>query len=104
MDWLVIFTDKAETAGLRAQTKDAHLAFLAAHPQIVVAGSVAEPPESVALGGAWIITGVLEFEARTLCESDPFYRVGMRASYRLLSYEAPDRFAPWRAPSQVVGA
>lgn len=87
MRWLVIFESKPGVDSVRKAHYAAHLDYLQAHPEISLAGSVADPETGAGFGGVWIIDGVDHATAIKLCEEDPFFVADTRKSYRLFAYD-----------------
>jgi len=87
MLFAVIFTDKTDQGALRAQNLEAHIDWVADHPQeVLVAGSLREEPGSTPKGGLWIVDAVSKEEVMALMQTDPFYTCGLRQSVEVLHW------------------
>lgn len=85
MRWVAIFTDKPGALDVRAAKSAAHFAYLEKHrDKIRLAGGVRDEPGDAPDGGLWILDNISgRAEAVALCEADPFFTAGLRASYVL---------------------
>jgi uncharacterized protein YciI len=84
--WVAIFEDRADDAArqVRTQHAEAHFAYLAAHrDRILIGGGLRPAPGEWYCGGLWVLEVESRAEAVALCEDDPFFREGLRQSYRL---------------------
>ncbi len=85
--FVAIFEDNSEaTAGwVRKQHADDHFAYLAANSdQIKLGGGLRENPAGWFVGGLWVMECATHAEAVALVEGDPYFKLGLRQSYRLL--------------------
>src|SRR5262245_55183212 len=84
MRWVAIFEDKTEADWVRKQHSTAHFEYLAANrDRIVLAGGLRPAPGEWYCGGLWIMEVGSREEASRLVEGDPYFRLGLRKSYRL---------------------
>lgn len=82
-----IFEDRADPDAIRAAHEAAHLAWLDRHRAAVrMAGALRPASGATPTGGLWLIEASDIEEARRICEEDPFFRAGLRTSYRLLHW------------------
>ena len=85
--WAAIFEDDtANDPGgeIRKTQAQAHFAYLAAHrDRILIGGGLRTAPDEWYCGGLWVLEVASREEAVALCEDDPFFRHGLRKSYRL---------------------
>jgi len=85
--WVAIFEDnpEAQAGWVRKQHADDHFAYLAAHAdKIKIGGGLREAPGAWFAGGMWVMEVETREEAARLCEEDPYFKLGLRKSYRLL--------------------
>lgn len=80
----VLFEDDEAFAGMRQRHMQAHLAFLAGHPQIIAAGPLAETAKGA--GGMWLVRGTEAAAVDALVKADPFWSTGLRKSHRILEW------------------
>ena len=92
MRWIAIFDNAPGVETSRLARFDEHQAFLRAHPEITLAGSMRDEGVEAPLGGIWIIKGISRQAAMALCEADPFFVAGVRSGYRLLDFRVAARF------------
>ena len=79
-----VYADQPERLPERQQHMPAHLAFLAQHPDKVVAsGALREGQEGTPLGGIWIINAPDQAAVEAFYQSDPFWIAGLRRSVRV---------------------
>jgi uncharacterized protein YciI len=80
-----IFEDDADqSARIRAAFTDEHVAWLASRgDQVLLAGALTPADGGAATGGLWVIQAETADEARRLVAEDPFYREGLRKSFKL---------------------
>lgn len=84
MRWVAIFEDDPARIAVRRSHAQAHLDYLDAHrDRILLAGGLRPDPEAPHAGGLWVMEVASRDEAAALCENDPYYRQGLRRSYRL---------------------
>jgi uncharacterized protein len=83
-----IFEDDPGAAErVRAVAEADHLAWLEKHrEQVLVAGALRPADGGAANGGLWLIDAETAEEARRICVEDPFYRQGLRKTFRLESW------------------
>lgn len=87
--WLAIFEDQPEEQSslVRKQFAKDHLDYLSSNERgILLAGALRDEPEGGTCGGAWVLEASSRADAAALCENDPFYRHGVRKSYRLYAW------------------
>jgi len=73
--WVVIFQDRAEMLKIRAdQTRrDAHVAYVKAHPELRIGGGLRSEPEGDFCGALWVIDAESREAVEQLILDDPFY-------------------------------
>jgi uncharacterized protein len=84
--WVAIFEDnpEPEVGWIRKQHAEEHFGYLAEHrDKILLGGGLRHAPGEWYCGGMWVMEAESREEAVSLCESDPFYRLGLRKGYRL---------------------
>ena len=85
MRLIAIFEDHAEREWIRKDHSAAHFEYLGAHRnRIRLAGGLRESPDAWYCGGLWIMEVESRDEAVRLVEADPYFKLGLRKSYRLL--------------------
>ena len=79
-----IYADQPERLPERAQHMPAHLAFLAAHgEQVIAAGALRDSADGVPNGGIWILNMENKVAAESFYKDDPFWKAGLRKSVRV---------------------
>ena len=93
MLFAVMFTDRPDQSGLRAELLQAHIDWVAAHAETVrVAGSLRVEPGEVPKGGLWIVEADSKEAVHRLMQTDPFWTCGLRQSVEVLHWsKALDR-------------
>ena len=88
MRWVAIFEDKPGALAIREANAQAHFDYLERHrEQIRLAGGVRDEPGGPPDGGLWILDNITDrAEAVRLCDDDPFFTAGLRASYVLKAW------------------
>jgi uncharacterized protein YciI len=87
MRWVAIFEDDPAAAWVRQRHSEEHFEYLARHrDRIVLAGGLRPAPGEFHCGGLWVLEVDGRDEAVRLCEEDPFFRLGLRAGYRLYAW------------------
>jgi len=72
---------------VRRQHAEDHFAYLAANrAKILLGGGLRPAPEEWYCGGLWVMEVTSRNEAVALCEDDPYFRLGLRKGYRLLTW------------------
>ncbi|MCF6302870.1 MAG: YciI family protein [Devosiaceae bacterium] len=92
MRWIVIFTNKPDTEDLRLRYLAAHMEYFKNCDMVTLAGATTAHDTEVRTGGVWIIKGVTYDRAVKICEDDPFFKAGLRASMNILSYKVAPQF------------
>ncbi len=70
---------------MRKEHSAAHFDYLAANcDKIVIAGGLRPAPGEWYCGGLWVMEVDSRDEAARLMEGDPYFRLGLGKSYRLL--------------------
>ena len=79
-----IYTDQPERLPERALHMDAHLSFLSAlGDRVVASGALRESPDGVPQGGLWIVNAGSKAEVEAWVQQDPFWKAGLRKSARV---------------------
>jgi uncharacterized protein YciI len=84
--WVAIFEDNPEEqAGwVRKQHAKDHFAYLEMNADAIkLAGGLRPSPEDWWNGGLWVMEVDTRQRAASLCENDPYFKLGLRKSYRL---------------------
>ncbi len=85
MRWVAIFDDDEGFDSVRKAHAAAHFDYLAANrDRIVIAGGLRRAPGEWYCGGLWVMEVDSRDEAVSVIEADPYFRLGLRKSYRLL--------------------
>jgi uncharacterized protein YciI len=85
--WAAIFEDHPGGDAIRVAHKAAHLAYLeASRDRVRIAGGLRDPDDAEWSGSLWIIDADTREEAVRIVENDPYFRGGLRQSYRLLAW------------------
>jgi len=87
MRYLAIFEDRPDGAEIRAELTSAHHAFLKQHKgKLRLAGAVRDEHGGAAFGGVWVFDTETREEADAIVRQDPFFKAGLRASYKLFAW------------------
>jgi uncharacterized protein YciI len=79
-----IYADQPDRLLERAQYMRAHLAFLAEHPEkVVAAGAMRDTPDGAPSGGIWILNVESKAAAEAFYKMDPFWTAGLRRSVQV---------------------
>jgi uncharacterized protein YciI len=85
MRWVAIFDDDEGRDSIRKEHSAQHFDYLGANrDKIVIAGGLRPAPGEWYCGGLWVMEVDSRDEAVRLVEGDPYFRLGLRKSYRLL--------------------
>ncbi|AUQ58048.1 putative protein in bacteria [Phaeobacter inhibens] len=78
--WTVTFQDAPEMARIRAdrRRRDAHIAFVRAHPELQIGGALAMRPEQDFPGAIWNVEAASRDEVERLILRDPYYVASLR--------------------------
>ncbi|MGC3983631.1 MAG: YciI family protein [Pseudorhodoferax sp.] len=87
MPFAILFFDKPGAEALRAELKPAHLDYLNAHEDALLAGGAVLDEEGRAIGGLLVVDAQDRAAAERFIGGDPFRQGGLFASVRVL---------PWR--------
>ncbi|MCZ4279683.1 YciI family protein [Kiloniella laminariae] len=73
--WAVLFTDSPEMLDVRADKarRDAHVAYVRAHPELLIGGGLKTNPEGDFCGALWIVEAAAREDVVQLILRDPFY-------------------------------
>lgn len=78
MPYMVIATDKPETAALRARVRPAHIAYLEANlPMLIAAGAKLADDGETALGSLYLLATDSRADAEAFVARDPFTTSGV---------------------------
>ena len=84
--WVAIFEDNPETevGWIRKRHAQAHFDYLGNNrDKILLGGGLRNTPGEWYCGGLWVMEVGSRDEAVSLCENDPFFKLGLRKSYTL---------------------
>ena len=84
--WVAIFEYNLESdvGWIRKQHAEAHFAYLGGNRhKILLGGGLRHGPGDWYCGGMWVMEVDSREEAASLCENDPFFKLGLRKDYRL---------------------
>ena len=85
--FVAIFEDHLDRKAVRDGAMNAHLAWLDRHrSEVRMAGALRPEPDGIATGGLWIIEAATRAEAERICTEDPFFKEGLRKSFKLESW------------------
>lgn len=86
-DWTLFavrFHDRPGSGELRRELLQAHLAWVAAHPDALrVAGSLRDEPGGTPVGGLWVVRAANKAAVEALIATDPFTTGGLRAGWEI---------------------
>jgi uncharacterized protein YciI len=78
MPYVILMTDKPDTAKLRADTRAVHLDYLEANQnRLLAAGALIEDDGSGGSGSLYIVDTEDRAEAERFLHGDPFHQVGL---------------------------
>ncbi len=87
MPFIIRAYDKPDSGALRAETRDAHLAYLAPHaPRILAGGALLSDDGSSALGSLIILDTEERAEAEALAANDPYALAGLFERVEILRW------------------
>ena len=92
MRFVVVVENLPGTDEARKAMHPAHLAYIAAHPEVLIAGSVHGEDAPPMFEGMWIVEAPDRDAVQTLMEAEPFYRAGYRAAIHIYVYAPPPMF------------
>ena len=95
--WVAIFEDRPEpeAGGIRRQHAAAHFAYLAENrDRILLGGGLRYAPGEWYCGGMWVMETGSRDEAAALCENDPYFKLGLRKTYRLYVWGKAPCYGP----------
>jgi len=79
-----IYADQPQRLPDRAAHMDAHLAFLSAlGDRVVASGALRDAVDGVPHGGLWIVNAMNKAEVEAWVKEDPFWKAGLRKSIRI---------------------
>ena len=82
--WVAVFEDDPSALAVREEFTAHHLSYLDANRDaILLPGGLRPAPGHGLEGALWVIEAEGRETAAALCENDPFFRHGLRKSYRL---------------------
>jgi hypothetical protein len=87
--WIALFEDHDEdiSGPIRKQHGQAHFDYLATHAEhIRLGGGLRRDPGEWYCGGLWVLEVADRAEAVALVEADPYYKLGLRKTYRLFTW------------------
>jgi uncharacterized protein YciI len=85
MRWVALFEDHSGREHVRKEHSQAHFDYLAANSgKIPLAGGLRPAPGEWYCGGLWVLEVDSREEAVKLIEADPYFKLGLRKTYRLL--------------------
>jgi uncharacterized protein len=82
--WIAFFEDEPQREWIRKEHSGAHFDYLRANCQkIMLAGGLRPAPGDWYCGGLWVLEVDSREEAVKLLEADPYFKLGLRKTYRL---------------------
>ncbi len=78
--WAVVFRDTAEMLNIRAEQsrRDAHVAYVRAHPELLIGGGLRPDIDGDFCGALWIVESATRAQVERLIHADPFYVAAFR--------------------------
>ncbi|WP_371169041.1 YciI family protein [Aliiroseovarius sp. 2305UL8-7] len=78
--WVAIFEDQPEMLNIRSDQarRDAHVAYVTAHPEILIGGGLKPGPDGAFCGALWVIETETRAQVERLIKDDPFYMPAYR--------------------------
>jgi uncharacterized protein len=102
--WIIYQVDRSDGAGIRAATKDDHLAYLEQHKDIVVlGGALLADDDPTRLGSCLIINVADRAAADRFSENEPFRKAGLFGSVSIRRMRR-GQWNPAAAPISAEGA
>lgn len=92
MRFVVVVENRAGTEDARKAMHKAHVAYIADHPEVLIAGSVHGGDDAPRLEGLWIVDAPDRAAVRALMEAEPFYLAGFRSAIHIYEYVPPPLF------------
>ena len=87
MLFAVIFIDKIGLGEVRTANLEAHIQWLEANREVILAGGSLRPElGQTPKGGLWIANAQSKEQLDQLLKTDPFYTSGLRESYEILHW------------------
>ncbi|MGR3623630.1 YciI family protein [Pseudophaeobacter sp.] len=73
--WVVVFRDDARMMQIRADPsrRDAHVAYVRAHPELRIGGGLRPNPEADFCGALWVVEVATRGMVEALITADPFF-------------------------------
>ena len=79
-----VYAEQPERLPERARHMEAHLTFLAAQgDKVLAAGALRLTDDGAPLGGLWIVNAESKADVEALVAQDPFWTAGLRKSVRV---------------------
>lgn len=78
--WTVTFTDRPEMDRVRGDKKrrQAHIAFVRAHPELQIGGALAMRPMQDFPGAIWNVEAETRQDVARLIQQDPYFAASLR--------------------------
>lgn len=85
--WVVIFMDTLEMLDVRQDQsrRDAHVAYVKAHPELLIGGGLKPAPDQEFCGAMWVVEADTKGAVDELVLNDPFYVADYR-SYSIFTW------------------
>ena len=85
--WVVIFKDTPEMLDVRSDKarRDAHVAYVRAHPELVIGGGLKPDMNADFCGALWVVETNGKTDIEELVRNDPFYVADYR-SYEIFTW------------------
>ncbi len=88
MQYVVLLEDEPSKAEMRPKHQAEHGAYVATLlGPLRSAGPLTDPKTGGSAGGIWIVEAGSPEEVQKMLEADPFYKVGLRKSIRILQWK-----------------
>lgn len=88
MLYVVLLEDEPSKAEMRPKHQAEHVAYVEKLlGKLRSAGPLTDPKTGGPAGGIWIIEAASPDEVQKMLEADPFYKVGLRKSIRILQWK-----------------
>ena len=92
MRFVVLIGNRPGTEAARKAMHPAHIDYIAAHPEVLIAGPVTDGDRPPPFEGMWVVEAPDRDTVRALMENEPFFRAGYRATIHIHDFAPPPMF------------
>ncbi|MBU1175617.1 MAG: hypothetical protein KKH72_09470 [Alphaproteobacteria bacterium] len=92
MRFVVVVENRPGTDDARKALHSAHLDYIAAHPEVLIAGSVHGGDRDPKFEGLWVVEAKDREAVHVLMEAEPFCAAGHRAAIHIYEFVPPPMF------------